>query len=68
MPTSRIKILVVEDDLILRKMIASLFTKFADVKALESGQAAIDYLETHAVDLIFSDVCMPDGGGLEVLA
>ena len=61
------RILVVEDDAILRKVIASLFAKFAIVDEAESGNEAIQFLKTNRVDLIFSDVCMPDGTGLELL-
>lgn len=61
------KILVVEDDAILRKVIASLFVKFAMVSEAESGNLAIAHLKENHVDLIFSDVCMPDGTGVELL-
>ena len=61
------RILVVEDDAILRKVIASLFAKIAVVAEAESGNDAIAYLKDHRVDLIFSDVCMPNGSGVELL-
>ncbi len=61
------RILVVEDDAILRKVIASLFAKFAIVAEAESGNDAIAYLKANRVDLVFSDVCMPNGSGVDLL-
>lgn len=61
------RILVVEDDSMLRKVIASLFAKVATVTEAESGNQAIQILKSESIDLIFSDVCMPDGTGVELL-
>lgn len=60
-------ILVVEDDAVLRKVVASLFAKIGDVATAECGNDAIAHLKQHRVDMVFSDVCMPNGDGVELL-
>lgn len=62
-----LQILVVEDDAVLRKVVASLFAKIATVATAESGNDAIAHLKENRVDMVFSDVCMPNGDGVELL-
>lgn len=62
-----LNILVVEDDAVLRKVVASLFAKIGTVATAECGNDAIAHLKENAVDMVFSDVCMPNGDGVELL-
>lgn len=67
-PESRPEVLVVEDDLAMRRMIQEvLATSAADIVAVEGGQAALDRLENHDVAVVVTDLRMPRVGGLEVL-
>lgn len=61
------KILVVEDDDILRKVMASVCAKIATVAEAASGNEAIAHLMSNRVDLIFTDLCMTDGSGADLL-
>lgn len=63
----RLRILVVDDDEVLRKMIVSILAKCGEVHAVECGTEAITFLHGQTVDLIFSDVCMPSGTGIDLL-
>lgn len=65
---ARPRLLVVEDDLAMRRMIEEvLATAGAEVVAVESSQAALDFLEAHEVAVVVTDLRMPRVGGLEVL-
>ena len=65
-----LKVMIVDDDAIVRKGLA----KIINWKALGSeivfsagtGRSAIDYIEKNKVDVILSDVKMPDVDGLEL--
>jgi CheY-like chemotaxis protein len=65
--TRSLQILVVDDDEVLRKVISSVLAKAGTIHALSCGNDAIAYLQDHHIDLIFSDVCMPNGTGVELL-
>lgn len=60
-------ILVVEDDMALRRMMLSVLEKngFRPLPA-EDGQEALDILEREQVNLIISDMMMPNMDGLEL--
>ena len=61
-------LLVVEDDAAMRRMIQEVLAGAdAQVVAVESSQAALDYLEAHEVAVVVTDLRMPRVGGLEVL-
>ena len=63
-------ILVVEDDLVARQALQETLERLQyDVVAVENGRFALDYLSQHTDDiqLIISDVIMPEMGGLELL-
>lgn len=61
-------VLVAEDDQAMRRMIQEVLAgTAANVVVVESGQAAIDYLESHEVAVVVTDLRMPRIGGLEVL-
>jgi DNA-binding NtrC family response regulator len=64
----RKKILVVEDDPDIRKILQLFLTeKGLHVKTAEQPSAALEILEQGPVDLILSDVRMPGMSGLELL-
>ncbi|HQW39016.1 MAG TPA: response regulator, partial [Usitatibacteraceae bacterium] len=61
-------ILVVEDDAAMRRMIQEVLSAApAKVVAVESSQAALEYLEREAVAVVLTDLRMPRVSGLEVL-
>ncbi len=62
------RVLIVEDEPDLMDVAASLFTSMGyDVVTASSGREAIDVLEQRDVDILFTDVVMPNGmDGLEL--
>lgn len=64
----RIKILVVDDELIVRESLIGWLKKTGyEVSAAEGGRKAMEMLKEKDYDLIFLDIKMPDIGGIEVL-
>lgn len=68
-PDKNMRILVVDDSSVMRKIIV----KFLNVMGLdktieaEDGLAALDIINLNTVDLILSDWCMPGMCGIELL-
>lgn len=65
------KCLIAEDDLLERDMLAMLLGKIeqAEIVAVcEDGLSAMQYLMAHEVDIVFSDVDMPQLSGMALLA
>ena len=62
------RVLIVEDEPDLMDVAASLFTSMGyDVVTAASGREAIDVMEHRDVDILFTDVVMPDGmNGIEL--
>jgi DNA-binding NtrC family response regulator len=61
-------VLVAEDDQAMRRMIQEVLGSIpANLVVVEGGQAAIDYLESHDVAVVVTDLRMPRIGGLEIL-
>ena len=62
------RVLIVEDEPDLMDVAASLFTSMGyDVVTAASGREAIDVLERRDVDILFTDVVMPNGmNGIEL--
>jgi CheY-like chemotaxis protein len=62
------RVLIVEDEPDLMDVAASLFTSMGyDVVTASSGREAIDVMEQRDVDILFTDVVMPNGmDGLEL--
>ncbi|MFP4227793.1 MAG: PP2C family protein-serine/threonine phosphatase [Salinivenus sp.] len=60
-------ILIVEDDRTVRELLKHRLGKHYDVATAPNGQDALDQVETHAPDLIISDIMMPkmDGFALQ---
>ncbi|MBI2223331.1 MAG: sigma-54-dependent Fis family transcriptional regulator [Acidobacteria bacterium] len=66
-PTARI--LVVDDERSMRELLAIVLRREGhDVLLAENGRTAIDMLEKESVELLISDVKMPDLSGVQVLA
>ena len=62
------KILVVDDEELLREIMKEVFEGSGhQVFTADSGQAAIAVLKNQSVDIVFSDVRMPNGDGLFLL-
>jgi len=65
---SRIKVLVVDDELIIRESIVGWIRKAGhEIQAAENGRRALQMMGGDHYDLIFLDIKMPDMSGLEVL-
>jgi two-component system response regulator PilR (NtrC family) len=62
------RILVVDDERSMRELLAIVLRREGyEVILAESGRAAIDALEREPVDLLISDIKMPDLSGVDVL-
>jgi len=62
------RILVVDDERSMRELLAIVLRREGyEVLLAENGRAAVDLLEREPVDLLISDIKMPDLSGVEVL-
>jgi two-component system response regulator PilR (NtrC family) len=62
------RILVVDDERSMRELLAIVLRREGyDVMLAETGRAAVDALEKGPVDLLISDIKMPDMSGVDVL-
>ncbi len=68
-PTSPHKILVIDDDLFVHKIVALCLEPFlsVDVQAAPDGRTGLEYAAANVPDLITLDFDLPDVDGLEVL-
>jgi two-component system response regulator PilR (NtrC family) len=65
---SRARILVADDERSMRELLAIVLRREGyEVLLAENGRAAIELLEREPVDLLISDIKMPDLSGVEVL-
>lgn len=63
-----IKVLVVDDELdFLETIVKRLERRGLSAKGVSSGKSALDYLESHEVDVVILDVRMPGMDGIDVL-
>lgn len=62
----KLTILVVEDNVDMRKYIRSILSDYYNVKEAENGKEALDILHSENIDLIVSDLMMPVMDGLEL--
>ena len=65
--TTQTKILVVDDDVSIRRALSMVLRDFGNVVTVEGGIEAIELLGKTKFDLILTDYEMPRGNGLEVL-
>jgi DNA-binding NtrC family response regulator len=62
------RILVVDDDLAIREMLHAMLERAGhSVRIATNGREAIAEYQENPVDLIISDIVMPDGDGIEML-
>lgn len=66
MEQSQPKILIVDDDPAIRRLVRKLLCKRYDVSEAEGGQQAIGMAKTSVPDLVLLDISMPDVNGYEV--
>jgi two-component system chemotaxis response regulator CheY len=63
--------LIVDDSSVMRKMVRRTMElaefPIGDVHEAGNGREALDCLETHAVDIVFTDINMPVMNGAELL-
>lgn len=66
-----IRVLLVDDEPLARAMLREMLQSDANVEIVAescNGREAVEAIRTHAPDLVFLDVQMPEVGGFEVLA
>jgi two-component system response regulator PilR (NtrC family) len=67
-PAERARILVVDDEPSMRELLAIVLRREGyEVIQAENGHAALEALERQMVDLLISDIKMPDMSGVDVL-
>ncbi len=67
-PASRPRILVVDDEQSMRELLAIVLRREGyEVLLAENGRTAISMLEQQPIDLLISDIKMPDLSGVDVL-
>ena len=63
-----IQILVVEDDPAFRSVVGAALTKYGySVIEASDGRAGLELLKTHAIDLIITELLMPEMDGIELI-
>lgn len=63
------RILVIEDDEIMRDMLAQMMQREGyEVLTAENGRVGMERLEAQPVDLIISDIVMPEMEGMETIS
>lgn len=65
---ARPRLLLVEDEEAFRELLQTLLVAegFA-VQAVPDGRRGVEWLQDHTVDLIITDLCMPESDGMELL-
>jgi PleD family two-component response regulator len=61
-----VTILVVDDDMLIRRLMSILLKDFGTIEFAESGKEALEKLDTFTPDLIILDVQMPEMSGYEL--
>lgn len=68
MKTNNKKILVADDDVLLRKLLNDLLTFYGyDVDCVSNGKEAIALIETGSYDVLITDYLMPEMNGIELI-
>jgi CheY-like chemotaxis protein len=68
-PTRALRILLVEDHGDTRRTLARLLQHFGhDISVAESTQTALEILRSKTLDVILSDIGLPDGSGYDVIS
>ncbi|MGA1979388.1 MAG: PAS domain S-box protein [Sedimentisphaerales bacterium] len=67
--TQRLKILIIEDDIVDRKLLQRLLSQSAlsisDIKSAECLKTALGFLDKECFDVVFLDLGLPDSQGIE---
>lgn len=64
----RARVLVVEDECALRELLQEFLAQSGyDVHAVRNGRMAAQWLTRHRIDLLLTDLCMPEADGMELL-
>ncbi len=67
-PTNAYTILIADDEPNIRRVLEAMFTKEGyTVLVAENGKKALDIASLHQIDLLLSDLIMPDSNGIELL-
>ncbi len=66
MPENKIKVLVVDDDALLRELAATLLSDLYEIEQAEDGQAALEKALDWQPDLVVTDLMMPRMHGYEL--
>jgi two-component system response regulator PilR (NtrC family) len=67
-PTGTVRILIVDDEPSMREMLRIVLRREGyDVVVAVNGREAIERLQNESIDLLLSDIRMPDVSGVEVL-
>lgn len=64
------KIVIAEDEILLQKALQKVISQYPDFEICfigSNGQTALDYLCTHKVDILITDIRMPSMDGLELI-
>ena len=63
------KILIVDDDCVMRRIEKEIIGDIEDFEVIEAsnGKEAVDLLRYKAVDLLITDICMPEMNGIELV-
>ena len=62
------KILVIDDDHLIRKSVCKVLQlEPYDVHAVSCGSSALKYLEQEKVDIVITDIYMPEKDGFEII-
>src|SRR5205085_5822739 len=68
-PVKSLRILLVEDHADTRRTLARLLKYFGhDISVAESTQSAFEILRSKTLDVILSDIGLPDGSGYDVIS
>ena len=66
--TQSLKVLVVDDEDLIREAIATLLVKFFEVvSTAKNGAEALELLENNSYDILFTDIQMPIMDGWELI-
>jgi DNA-binding NtrC family response regulator len=65
--TNRPPILIVDDDQTFRELVALFFEETCEVHTACCGHDAMEILKKKTIQVVFSDVQMPNGDGIELL-